>query len=204
MTTILAVQGVDFAVIGYDSRISSVDSESASAQVSTLSENNAKVMLNGKYLLGAAGDVRAINILHHVFVPPALPANTKDKKLDKFITNTFIPALRECFEKQGYAMPDNEEKKHIAEQGSEILVAVMGKIYIIDCDYAWSSDASGVYALGSGAEYALGAYFAGIPVRGKYGVFKTKNNVLKSLSIAGRFDPFTGPPFRTHVQDMTK
>jgi hypothetical protein len=103
MTTILAVQGSNYAVIGYDSRISSID-ESLGAQISTLSENNAKVALNGKYILGAAGDVRAINIIHHVFVPPALPSNMRDKKLDKFITNTFVPALRECFEKQGYAV----------------------------------------------------------------------------------------------------
>lgn len=203
MTTILAVQGSNYAVIGYDSRVSSID-DSHSAQISTLSENNAKVALNGKYLLGAAGDVRAINILHHVFIPPALPANMKEKKLDKFITNTFVPALRDCFEKQGYAMPDNDEKEHIAEQASDVLIAVMGKIYIVDNDYSWSSDASGVYGLGSGAPYALGAYTASLPAKGRYSIFQAKNNILKSLSVAAKYDPFTGAPFRTHVQDMSK
>ena len=125
MTTVIGVQGDGFAVVCVDSRISSMDSTGLS-QIGTLREGSSKVAVNGKYLLGAAGDVRAINILHHVFQPPAPPPNIKGKKLDQFFTAKFIPALRECFDSQGYSIPDREDKEHMAEQGSTLLIAVNG------------------------------------------------------------------------------
>jgi hypothetical protein len=27
---------------------------------------------------------------------------------------------------------------------------------------------------------------------------------LKALAVSAKFDPYTGPPFRTHVQDFSK
>ena len=92
MTTIVGVQGDGFAVICVDSRISTMFAGGL-AQVGTLKEGSSKVSTNGKYLLGAAGDVRAINILHHVFQPPTPPPNLKGKKLDQFFTAKFIPCL---------------------------------------------------------------------------------------------------------------
>ena len=70
MTTILAIQGDDYALICSDSRISTMDSGGFASQITTLGSGSAKVAENGKYLLGAAGDMRAINIIHHVLVPP--------------------------------------------------------------------------------------------------------------------------------------
>jgi len=151
MTTIIAVQGEGFCVIGVDSRVSTFEDSGYASQIMTLREGTTKVAANGKYLLGVAGDVRAINILHYVFEPPQPPVNIIGKKLDEFMTAKFVPALRECFEQQGYASPEsNEEKKHIAEHDSTVLVAVNGSVYVIDGDYSWASDATGIYALGSG------------------------------------------------------
>ena len=146
MTTIVGLQGDNFAVVYVDSRISSSDSGGYISQISTLKEGCGKVAVNGKYLLGAAGDVRAINILHHVFQPPTPPPNMRGKRLDQFFTAKFIPALRECFEQQGYAIPDiKEDKEHMAEQASTILVVIHGIIYVVDGDYSWTSDSSGMY-----------------------------------------------------------
>ena len=197
MTTILGYQGDNYALICSDSRISSMDSSGFTSQISTFGA--AKVALNGHYLLGAAGDVRAINILHHVFTPPPPPKSARGNKLDKFITNTFIPALRTCFETSGYASPTNTESLHLAEQGSTILVAVNGAIYIIDGDYSWASDTNGLYALGTGAEYALGAMQALDKTR-KLQVAAAKGILLKSITIAAKFDPHTGSPFHSFVQ----
>lgn len=76
MTTIVAIQGENFAVVCSDSRISDVEESGHIAQINTLREGSSKVAVNGKYLLGAAGDLRAINILHHAFNPPT-PTNLK-------------------------------------------------------------------------------------------------------------------------------
>jgi ATP-dependent protease HslVU (ClpYQ) peptidase subunit len=197
MTTIVGVQGDGFAVICADSRISSMHSDGS--QISTLREGSGKVAVNGKYLLGAAGDVRAINILHHAFQPPAPPPNVVGKKLDQFFTMKFIPSLRECFESQGYATPERDDKEHIAEQNSTIIVAVNGVIYVVDGDYAWSSDANGIYAIGSGASYALGAMQV-LTRNKKETIQQAKAHAIKALNVAAKFDPHTGAPYHTHIQ----
>lgn len=202
MTTIIGIQGDGFCVIGVDSRVSSFEDGGYASQIMTLREGTTKVASNGKYLVGVAGDVRAINILHHVFQPPPAPVNIVGRKLDEFVTAKFIPALRECFEQQGYASPEsNEEKRHIAEHDSTVLVAVNGCIYVIDGDYSWASDANGIYALGSGGAYALGACQASFGSKQKVTIQIAKTLLLKSLNVASRFDPHTGAPYYLFVQE---
>ena len=201
MTTILGIQAETFALICVDSRISSFDSSGSAYQVNTLKEGSGKVAVNGKYLLGAAGDVRAINILHHVFQPPIPAVNLKGKKLDQFFTAKFIPSLRQCFENAGYAIPDKEDKEHMAEQASQILVVIHGSIYVVDGDYSWTSDSSGLYALGTGSSYALGALQAlqGPSITTPQ---QAKKIALKAMTIAAKYDPYTGPPFHAFVQEL--
>jgi len=158
MTTIVAVQGPDYCVVGTDSRISSFDESGLAYQITTLGTGSCKIAQKGRYLLGAAGDVRAINILHHAFTPPIPAFRGSGELLDQFITTKFIPNLQVCFENTGYAMPDlAEEKTHMTEQASTILVAINGAVYIIEGDYSWTSDRTGIYAIGTGSSYALGA-----------------------------------------------
>lgn len=201
MTTIVAIQGDGYAVIGTDSRVSSFDETGMAYQITTLGTGTAKVAANGRYLLGAAGDVRAINILHHAFSPPNPSFKTGGGHLDQFITQKFIPALRECFEVTGYATPDNDQKNHIAEHSSTILVVLNGVIYIIDGDYSWTSDRTGVYAIGSGSSYALGAIQA-ITGGKQLTIQKAKTAITKALSITSKFDPYTGSPFQMFVQEQ--
>ena len=204
MTTVIGIQGDGFSVVCADSRVSDIDNSGYISQMLTLREGTGKIANNGKYLIGAAGDMRAINILHHAFQPPTPAPNLRGKKLDEFITVKFIPALRECFEQQGYASPDsNEEKRHIAEQESTILVSIHGSIYVIDGDYSWSSDVSGMYALGTGSAYALGALQSLIGKK-KVTIAHAKSIAIKALNIAAKFDPHTGAPFHWYVQESSK
>lgn len=201
MTTIVGIQGDGFAVIVNDSRISDMDSDGFVSRITTLKAGSGKVAKNGRYILGAAGDVRAINILHHVFTPPTPPANTVGTKLDKFFTNKFIPDLRECFDSQGYSSPVREQSSHTAEQDSLIIAAIYGTIYVVDSDYSWVSDNNGLYALGTGAPYALGALKALYPKK-KLTVTQAKTLCLKALAVSAHYDPHTGPPFYAHVQEQ--
>ena len=160
-----------------------------------------KIAQNGKWLLGAAGDVRAINLLHHALTPPTPPPNLAGRKLDAFITTKFIPALRECFETHGYATPDgNDDKEHMAQQGSTILAVVNATAYVIDGDYSWASDSSGIYALGSGSAFALGAIHAlrhNKPIETPQ---QAKTIAVRALTITARLDPYTGTPVQTQTQ----
>ena len=87
----------------------------------------------------------------------------------------------------------------IAEQGSTILVSVNGVIYVIDGDYSWASDTNRLYALGTGAQYALGALqiLAG---NKKLQPLQAKSITLKAINVASKFDPHTGSPFHTFIQ----
>jgi len=204
MTTIIGIQGDGFCIAASDSRISETEVDSnLISQIVGLRESNGKLGINGKYVLGAAGDLRAINILHHAFKPPEPAPNLKGKKLDQFVTVKFIAALRECFEHNGYASPDNDQKEHIAEHSSTVFMAINGQIYIIDGDYSWISDANGLFAVGTGAQYALGAMYSLMP-RGKISLGHGRKMVLKALAAAAKFDPYTGAPYHTFVQGKEK
>jgi ATP-dependent protease HslVU (ClpYQ) peptidase subunit len=203
MTTLIGIQGEGFSVMCVDSRISDVNDFGWATQIATLRESSSKVATNGRYMLGAAGDLRAINILHHVFNPPVAPPNLKGKKLDQFITAKFIPALRECFDAQGYSTPQTEESEHLAEHGSSIMMSINGSIYIIDGDYSWISDANGVYAVGTGAQYALGALHCLIP-KTKLTMNAAKRIALNALAVAAKYDPYTGAPYHSFTQGNEK
>lgn len=204
MTTIAGIQGDGYAVVAADTRISSLDDSGAAFQISTLGSGSAKIALNGKYLLGAAGDMRAINLLHHAFQPPVPTVGLKGKKLDSFMTTKFIPTLRSCFETHGYSMPNGNEKNNTgAEQGSSIIVVVNSTIYIVETDYSWTPEASGLYATGTGAPYALGALQV-LASGKKLSPSQAKSALLKALQVSAKFDPYTGSPFNTYIQESEK
>lgn len=200
MTTIVGIQGDTYALVATDSRISSIDESGFAFQITTLGSGTSKVATNGKYILGAAGDARAINILHHAFIPPAPPAHSYGRKLDQFITRQFIPSLRHVFDDQGYSLPSRESSDHIAEHSSTIVVVVHGTLYIIEGDYSWTSDTSGIYSIGTGSSYALGALQALIGGK-KLTPQQAKTVATKALTVASKFDPYTGSPFQTYLQE---
>lgn len=197
MTTIVAVQGNGWAVVGYDSQVTEDET-----RVYTMGRGSSKVTKNGEYLLGAAGDVRAINILSHVFVPPKA-GELVGVRLDRFITSKFVPALRSCFESQGYAA-STKESKEVAEQGSVVLAIVNGVIYVIGEDYSWIRDANGIYSFGSGGDYAIGAMYAISTEKTFARVDAAQLAVRNSLIAAARLDPSTGAPFHVTTQTPKK
>jgi len=195
MTTIIAVQGEGWCVIGWDSRISNT-SDDGDSETHVLSDSQRKVVQNGPWLIGAAGDLRAINILSHNFTPPVPRPTLVGSALDKFVSTDFVPALRDVMEKSGYA-PIHKESPGKCEFESELIAAVNGRIYGVDGDYSWINEASGLYSVGSGSRYALGAMAATGWGRSQ---LAARNAVLKALSVASRFDPGTGAPFHVATQ----
>lgn len=204
MTTIIGIQGDSFAVICADSRVTEVDSDGSATQSVSLKEVGFKIAQNGRWLMGVAGDVRAINILTHAFNPPAPPTNLRGRKLDHFVTTKFVPALRTCFDAEGYSNPITENSTHNSEHGSVVMAAINGTIYVIDGDYSWLSDSFGVYAIGSGAQFALGSLATLLPTGGKVGVRTAKQSALKAVAVAGRYDPATAAPYQVLVQEVAQ
>lgn len=181
MTTIAAVQGEGWSVIGYDSRVSEENGRSY-----ILPRDNGKVFKNGNYIIGVAGDMRAINILAYIFKPPICTPTTVGVKLDKFISAVFIPELKECFEKASYSKDGEHE--------SQMIVLVNGFIYEIGEDYSWCHDTVGAYAIGSGGSYALGVLNALSEGR-KRTLTNSRAAIKTALSVSSKFDNKTSEPF---------
>ena len=201
MTTIIGIQGDTYAVICADSRVTEVDSHGLATQSMSLKEVGFKIAQNGRWLMGVAGDVRAINILTHSFNPPIPPPSLKGRKLDHFVTTKFVPAMRICFDAEGYSTPVTESSEHQSEHGSVVMAAINGTIYVIDGDYSWLSDSFGVYAIGSGAQFALGSLATTIPTGGKIGRRTARQSALKAMGVAGRYDPGTAAPYHVMIQE---
>lgn len=201
MTTIIGIQGDGYSLMVGDSRISDIGRDGEILSTSTLGGGVNKITNSKQFLLGAAGDLRAINLLAHAFVPPPPPAGS-GKKLDAYMTLKFVPELRSCFDEHGYSLPERDSSQHVAEHGSTLMVSVNGVIYVVDSDYSWIIDSSGLYAIGSGAQYALGALQALVNGK-KLELQQAKRVALKAIAIAAKYDPGTGAPYSTHIQEPT-
>lgn len=183
MTTIAAIQGENWAVVGADSQVT----EDSKKYV--LPDAFSKMFQNGPYLIAIAGDFRAVNILTHNFRPPS-PGKHTGESLDKFMVSVFVPKLKVCFENNAYGK-DNET-------ASDLIVVVKGVIYEIGSDYDCIRDANGLYSIGSGSSYALGALH----------VLDTKNRTLASAKESVRsalgasclYDSHTSAPITIVVQ----
>lgn len=184
MTTIAAVQGNGWAVVGFDSRVSDDN------RVYQLPKNQGKVSQNGSYLIGAAGDMRAINLMSDVLITPPPPPYA-DERLDKFMSNKFIPTLKSCFDEAQYGDKGEHE--------SSIVVIVNGVIYDIGTSYDWCRDAYGLYAVGTGSQYALGALNS--MAEGKNRTLAAAKQMVKdAVRIACRLDSSSAEPVNLLVQ----
>ena len=189
MTTIAAVEGDGWAVIGFDSRVSTMLPGGRIYTMPTTS--NGKIVRNGEYLIGAAGDLRILNIIGYAFKPPTPPRGNTN--LDKFIITTFIPALRLCFEEHGVSLKENGT-------GADLIVALRGRIYEIGEGFEWCADSKGIYAVGSGSTFALGSLYTTLGGK-KYGIETAKKAVKLSLEIASSLDSGTGLPIVITTQE---
>ncbi len=186
MTTIAAVQGPGWAVIGSDSQVSEDD------RTYCLPKTFGKLVRNGPYVLGTAGDLRAINILTHDFDPPAR-GKPKGVSLDRFMISQFIPRLRESFEASAYGRE--------GEHGSVILACFGGVIYEIGQYYECIRDDDGLYAIGTGGHFALGALRV---LKGETPtIAEAEHMVREALIVAASYDSKTAGPFTVMNQTST-
>ena len=179
MTTLAAIQGNTWVVVGYDSQVSE-----DGGRTYILPTEAGKIARNGDYLIGAAGDLRAINLITHNFTPPAPPPGAVGAELDHFMATKFIPSLRRCFETGGYGKDNVHE--------SQLLVVVNGTAYELGENFDMIRDKRGIYALGSGSGYALGAMHA--LDEGRRTVKTAREMVEQALLISASLDSGTSEP----------
>ena len=98
------------------------------------------------------------------------------------MVETVAPSIRFTLSVNGY-QPDKESE----DQDFIFLIALNGVIYEIDDTVSVLMRDDGIYGIGSGASYAIGALQAGASWK-------------QAMNIAAKNNVFTAPPFITHKQ----
>jgi ATP-dependent protease HslVU (ClpYQ) peptidase subunit len=187
MTTLVAIQGDGWSVIGCDSRASDEDGRYMELATS-------KIVNNNGVLIAVSGASRGGNITQFGWKPPK-PGATID--LDTFMTRKFIPSMRKAFQDAGF---EGKEDGDAAWQDSNLLVSIRGTIYPIFNDYSWDREARNVYYAGSGGDVALGALEAL-----NYSKISTpaaaEKAVRRAIEIACKHDIYSGGEIHTYIQE---
>lgn len=186
MTTLIAFQHDDFCLIA-------ADTQTTAYHLSSDCSPMGKIAQNGKYVIGAAGLVRGMNLIQHAFNPPVAPKT----KVDKFMVTRFLPALRRCFIASGYEMKDDGE---VATHDNEFIVAVNGTIYQIDEAYGLEIIADRLYVSGTGMDLALGAAYA-LDIQKAETKEEATAILIKAVKASIKFDIYSGGTVQVAYQD---
>lgn len=174
MTTIIGIQAKESCLLVADSRVT--DDGGRTYTHPTM----AKITKRGKYLIAGAGTTQPCDIIQHIWRPPAVtPGASKD--LYHFMISEVAPSMRTCLSLNGYT-PDKESE----EPDFIFLIAVGGTIFEVDDTVSVLLRDDGIYGIGSGSAYAIGALQAGA-------------NWRQAMQIAAKNNVFTAPPF-IHVK----
>lgn len=170
MTTIIGVEYEDHCTLMADSR--TTDSEGRIYSHASVTKLNRR----GDFIIGGSGEASPCDIAQHLWVPPKLTSRDK-KDLVHFMITKAMPSLRKCLVQHGYNFNESS-----SEMRFQLLIAVGGYIFDVDQELVASRNDPGIYAVGSGSSYALGALHAGADIQG-------------AMDIAAKLTAFTAPPY---------
>jgi ATP-dependent protease HslVU (ClpYQ) peptidase subunit len=170
MTTIVAVCKNGNVTMGADSQVTDGSRPNRHPKMEKITKNNG-------YLIAGSGDSQPCDILQHIFIPP-VPTVQERKDLYKFMIVKLIPAMRECLEDNGWK-PSTDDK----DSGFNMLFAFDGEVFDIGDDFSVLLNDDGIYGVGSGSPYAMGALYAGATVE-------------RALEYAASNDIYTSGPYQ--------
>ena len=176
MTTIIGVCKNGIVTMGADSQVTDGDRINNDLRMEKITKNNG-------YLIAGAGDATPCDILQHIFIPP-VPSLTERKNLYKFMITKFVPAMRECLDENGWKPVQGDDS------GFNMLISFDGEMFDIGDDFSVLLNNQGIYGIGNGSKYAIGALYAGAPVE-------------KALEIASQNDIYTSGPYQIVQQKKT-
>jgi len=187
MTTIAAIQGDGWVVMGADTQGTYNDAK-------RLLMKGDKVYNNNGILIAGCGMGRGLDLMHKAWVAPRPTRAMTPEKLDYWMAKTFIPKMRKLFVDAGYDMKDDSE---YATHESVFLIAVQGILYIIDDDYSFDREVRGSITSGSGGDFAQGA----LAVQ----TWETKGEaiaaMIRAIDAAKEYDVYSGGETKIYVQD---
>ena len=179
MTTIIGVQYDDRVIMIADSRVTDDSGRIYSHP------NMQKIVDKNGYLIGGAGEVAPCDIAMHMWNPPRPTAKDKEN-LYQFMIKKVMPSLRKALTDNGYNFDEPTDR---AKDGLrfQLLLSICGEIFDISDDLSVCISGDGIYGIGSGSPYAMGA-------------LKVKAKPMKAMEAAADLSAFTAPPFQEMVQ----
>ncbi len=128
MTTIVGVEGIDYALLVADSQITEDN-------LVTIATSTPKIVEVGKYLIGISGDTRPGDILAYNWKPPAY----RGENPVQFMGKKVIPSLIKVFNDNNY-----DYNKVDKDGGFDYLIAFNGNIFRIACDLSFFQANTGI------------------------------------------------------------
>ncbi len=178
MTTIIGIQKDDYCMLAADSRTTDDGGRHYSHPTVV------KITKRGKYLIAGAGNTMPCDVIQYIWKPP-IPPNKQD--LYSFMITEVVPSIRQCLKDSGF-VPSGESS---SDYDFLFLIAVNGTIYEIDDSLAVYLRDDGIYGIGSGSSYAIGALQQGATWK-------------QALQIAAKNDVYTSAPFIMHKQEKVE
>ena len=179
MTTIVTTTGSNWATLVADRGITS---DLAMPDMS-------KIVKQGKWLIGVAGDVRACDLLQYSVKYPNTTHMANKPKSDwfSFIVNKVVPLMKQAI-------------KGETDQDFEAILVSHGKAFLITTDFG-VLDASPYWAIGSGSRLAIG-HVAGL----QYAEDWNKNHDLiakQGIEVASMHDVNTRGKIDVYISHHT-
>jgi len=170
VTTIVAVCKNGNVTMGADSQVTDNNRPNNHSKMEKISKRNG-------YLIAGSGDSQPCDVLQHIFIPP-VPTPAERKDLYHFMIAKFVPAMRDCLDENGWKKEENDK-----DAGFNMLFAFDGELFDIGDDFSVLLNNDGIYGVGAGSPYAIGALYAGATVE-------------QALNIAASNDIYTSGPFQ--------
>lgn len=145
-----------------------------------------KVFKKGPFLIGYTTSFRMGQLLEHSLQVPAQAQTDRDDM--RYMVTVFVEHVRTLLKDRGMAKIEAN-----AESGGQFLVGYRSRLYSVQSDFQVNEMADGFDAVGSGAEYALGAISA---LRGVSPIPRLK----RALEISARFNMGVCGPFFVRSQ----
>jgi hypothetical protein len=141
---------------------------------------DSKVFKNGEFLMGFTTSFRMGQLLRWSFVPPAHPEGVSD---ERFMSTTFVDAVRKCFTDGGFAKKDNE-----VQSGGTFIIGYRKHLYVMEEDFQIGLYHDDYVAVGCGDSIALGCLY------GTAGM-KPQKRVETALEAAAKYSAGVRAPF---------
>jgi ATP-dependent protease HslVU (ClpYQ) peptidase subunit len=146
----------------------------------------AKVFRRGPFLIGYTTSFRMGQLLQHHLDVPAQEAGQDDVA---YLVTNFIEKARALFKEKGFTKVEAN-----TEKGGQFLVGYRGRLYTVESDFQVGEHEDGYDAIGSGADFALGA-MAALPK------LPPRQRVGRALEIAAHFNMGVSGPFSIETLD---